>query len=434
MAYCSECGGGISEGTTYCRHCGYYLNDTPANNDPASQPPKKGGGFRKVLKWGGVGCGGVIGFFVILVIISGVVAALTENDNSIENTVPDEADNVGMTPEAPSHTSITASSPAPKPTTESTPTAMPTATSTPTPMPTATPTPVPIKMQLSRILEEYEKNKVRANTQLRYQENGKIPISTSGYVSEVEELYVVIYPTQKEYSNQSLYCYYADVGAALHLTKGQSVSITGKISGVGWASSLINMFSCAFEGIELEKNPTVSAPELRKNVVQIFCTASSLFSPGRKGTGVIVDAEEGTILTVHHVIADENECGEIQVEVAGIEGRVGATTAKHCGSIDRARLFVSPRLLAGLSLQPIYRAAAPAQTDQEVYFWGYGPGELRMETGIVMDVQGESIVTDAYAVPGDSGSPVFDEYGHLLGTMSKSNRSDRAVFTGNECE
>ena len=194
------------------------------------------------------------------------------------------------------------------------------------------------------------------------------------------------------------------------------------------------MFSCAFEGIHLETNPIVSAQELRKNVVQVFCTGRSLFSSGRKGTGVIVDADEGTILTVDHVVADENECGEIQVEVPEIEERVQATTVKHCASIDRARLLVSPKLLTGLALQPIYRAAAPAQTDQEVYFWGYGPGELRMETGVVMDVQGESIVTDAYAVPGDSGSPVFDEYGHLLGTMSKSNRSDRSVFTGNECQ
>ena len=53
-----------------------------------------------------------------------------------------------------------------------------------------------------------------------------------------------------------------------------------------------------------------------------------------------------------------------------------------------------------------------------------------MGTGIVMDVIGEGTITDAYAVPGDSGSPVFDEYGHLLGTISASNCSDRAVFTG----
>ena len=52
---------------------------------------------------------------------------------------------------------------------------------------------------------------------------------------------------------------------------------------------------------------------------------------------------------------------------------------------------------------------------------------------MVVDVIRENIITDAYTVPGDSGSPVFDEYGHLLGTMSRSNRSDRSVFTDDEC-
>ena len=209
--------------------------------------------------------------------------------------------------------------------------------------------------------------------------------------------------------------------------------MTGKVRGTVGFSNDLYMFACEFKGIHFEKNPMVSAQKLRNNVVQVFCTPSSIFSSGYKGTGVIIDAKEGTVLTVHHVVADENKCKEIEVELPGIESRVTATTVKHCASIDRARLRISPHDLPTLSFQPIYRATAPAQTDQEVYFWGYGPGELRMGTGIVVDVFGEDIVTDAYAVPGDSGSPVFDGNGHLLGTMSRSNRSDRAVFTGDEC-
>ena len=56
-----------------------------------------------------------------------------------------------------------------------------------------------------------------------------------------------------------------------------------------------------------------------------------------------------------------------------------------------------------------------------------------METGIVTGVFYSEFVTDAYGVPGDSGSPVFNESGHLLGTVSSGNRSDRTVFTGHEC-
>ena len=200
------------------------------------------------------------------------------------------------------------------------------------------------------------------------------------------------------------------------------------------------MFGCEIEGIDLEKKPLVSAQALRSNIVQVFCIPQLSFVLGEyMGTGVIIDAEEGIILTVHHVISDENDCETIEVEIQEIEQRIPAAVVKHCASIDRGRIRVSPETLSGLSIQPIYRAAAPAQIDQEIYFWGYGPGSLRMETGVVTDdifrdVSGSETLVDAYAVPGDSGSPVFNEYGHLLGTMSRSNRSDISVYTGDECE
>ena len=423
MAYCISCGGEVSQSDSYCQHCGTSLANAPANIDPIAPPTRKVGGSRKILRWGGIGCGGLIALFVILIIIAAIAGTTGNNENSAEKIVPDATNRVGATAGASSRTSTAAPVPPPIPTT----------TPSPTPIPTATPTPVPIQMELADLLDEYDQNKVRANTRLRYQENGKIPVSTSGNVSQVEELYVIVTPTQEQYWSQRLYCYYADTRAALHLTKGQFVSMTGRISGMGGYSSRIHMFACEIEGMQLEMKPTVSAQELRDSVVQVFCISGSIFSPGSKGTGIIIDAEEGIVLTVHHVIADENECRTIEVQLQGIESRIPATPVKHCASIDRARLSISAQALSALSLQPIYRAAAPAQTDQEIYFWGYGPGELRMGTGIVKDVLGKNIVTDAYAVPGDSGSPVFDENGHLLGTMSRSNRSDRAVFTGEKC-
>ncbi|MDE2941292.1 MAG: serine protease [Chloroflexota bacterium] len=282
-------------------------------------------------------------------------------------------------------------------------------------------------------MEDYYQNKVRANARFRYQENGKISVSTSGYVDEVEEHYVTLTPSRDEYWPQSLYCYYADTSVALELTRGEHVSVIGRVSGDHGYSSRIHMFRCEFEGMQLEMNPSISIQKLSANVVEVYCTPNSIFSTGSKGTGIIVDAEEGLVLTVHHIVADENECGSIEVQLQGSESRIAATPVKHCASIDRARLSISPQSLSDLSLQPIFRASAPAQTDQEIFFWGYGSGELRMESGIVQDVRGKDIIADAYAVPGDSGSPVFDESGHLLGTMSRGNRSDRAVFTGDEC-
>ena len=330
------------------------------------------------------------------------------------------------------------------PTTTSTsaPTATPTPTRTSTPVPTATPTvtatptPAPLVMQIGALLNEYTQNKVRANARLRYLENGEIPVTITGYVSEVEELYVDIKPRQSnwELSYRGVNCYYTNVAAALQLTKGQWVSISGKISGVD-SYSQIAVFECEIEGLSLPTLPIVPAQVVRKNTVQVFCTAQSLFgTTGYKGTGVIIDPRAGLILTVHHVI--DNDCERIAVKIPGVAERVPASINKHCASIDRAQLRIPPQVLTGLRLQPILRAAAPAQKDQEVYFWGFGTGELRLETGVVTSVSsffGDSTSTDAHAIPGDSGSPVYNEYGHLLGTMSRSNFSDRAVYTGKEC-
>ena len=424
---CIKCGGELSLGQSYCQRCGTPQNDPSANIGRVAQPTTQGGGFRKFLKWGGIGCGGFVALFVMLGIFGAIVGTEGDNDNSAVKIVPDATSTLDAAADSPGRISTAT----PEPTLISTTTPVPTAT--PTPMPTATATPVPIQMGLEAFLDQYDQNKVRANARLRYKENGRIPVTTSGIVDEVEELYVILTPSLQQYWSQSLYCYYADTEAALQLTKGQRVSLTGRVSGTDGYSSRVYMFGCKFEGMQLETNPTVSIQELRKNVVQVFCTRGSIFSSELMGTGIIVDAKGGIVLTVHHVVADENECSSIEVQLQGSEDRIPATPVKHCASIDRARLSISAMALSDLSLQQIYRAAAPAQTDQEIHFWGYGSGELRMETGIVQDVLGKDIVADAYAVPGDSGSPVFDENGHLLGTMSRSNRSDRAVFTGDEC-
>ena len=210
--------------------------------------------------------------------------------------------------------------------------------------------------------------------------------------------------------------------------------MTGRVSGEGSYSNSIAMFACKVAGIELEESPPVSAQRLRDNVVQVSCISEAfLLTMGYEGTGIILDATEGTILTVHHIISHDNDCDSIEVQLAGSEEKLPASIVKHCASIDRAQLRVQPDLLAGLDLQPVYWSSAPAQVDQEVFFWGFGTGELRMESGVVESTWADETVTDAYAVPGDSGSPVFNEYGHLLGTMSRSNVSDRAVFTGDRC-
>ncbi len=436
MAYCTKCGSEVSQSHSFCQRCGIPLNLPSVNNAPVTKATFDGGRLDKFLKWGGIGCGGFFALFVMLAIIGAIIGTEDENGTPNVNAVPDPTITVGATAaESPSPrlTATPIPSQTPIPTATHSPTQTPVPTATPTPTPTATPTPTPIQLGLSEFLKEYYQNKVRANARFRYLENGRSPVSTSGFVNEIEEHYVIITPSRGEFWSQGLYCYYADTRAALQLTRGERVSVTGRVSGDLGYSTRIHMFGCEFEGMELEMNPSVSIQELRGNVVEVLCTSDSVFSSGWRGTGIIIDAEEGLVLTVHHIVSDKNECKTIEVMLQGNVSRTSATPVKHCASIDRAWLRVSPEALSGLSLQSIHRAPAPAQTDQEIYFWGYGTGELRLESGVVKDVLLGDVVTDAYAVPGDSGSPVFDEKGHLLGTMSRGNRSDRAVFTEDEC-
>ena len=410
MSNCNDCGGAISQYASHCGHCGKPLSEKSAKTDPGPETTQSGSGDWTDFKyWNKERKQKVGGTLLIACMVLIFILNVNSNEDSDDELAKDDMNKVEAT-------AITSAS-----------------TSVSTAMPTTTEPPAPIQMNLTDVFEQYDLNKVRANSLLRYQENGKIPVSTSGYVSEVERHHVVIYPTQERYSSQSLFCYYADIRTALHLSKGQSVSVTGKIRGMEGFLSRVHMFACDVEEVQLDKQPNATAQDLRNNVVQVYCLSGSIFSPDRKGTGIIMNPSAGIILTVHHVVADENECEAIEVELPGIDGRLDASIIEHCASIDRARLRVPGNILIGSSLKPIYRATAPAQPDQEIFFWGYGPGELRLESGIVKDVWSDSVITDAYAVPGDSGSPVFNENGHLLGTLSRSNRSDRAVFTGDEC-
>ena len=406
---------------------------TARSGTTSTYRPRESSRIGAALKWLSLS---VIGLIVLGTLFSLLATALPDNQASSRTTALARS----PTPSRPRALLLTATpilTPLPTPTPSQTP--IPTPAPTPTPLPTPTPTPAPIQMALTDLLDEYDQNKVRANTRLRYQQNGKRPVATSGYISRIEEFYSVVIPTQEQLSLRQLYCYYADSKAALQLTKGEFVSMTGRIRGPDEYSSIVHMFACEIEGMQLESNPDIPISLLRENVVQVFCVQeTSLFGvvtvlSENKGSGVIIDADEGTILTVHHVIADEHECNKIEVELLGARIRTPAVILKHCASIDRARLGISPGALGSRLLQPIYRSSAPAQIDQEILFWGYGPGSLRSVSGIVKEVLGNNIVIDAYAIPGDSGSPVFDEHGHLLGTLSSGNRSDRTVFTGDVC-
>ena len=148
VAYCTQCRNEIPQDAVFCQHCGASQANAPKDIDPALQPAQKGGGFRKVLKWTGIGCGGLIALFVLLIII-GLIASAGGDDTEEESVAKAGSDREAkLATTAPqTRTPADMPTPTPMPGAVPTPTPMPGAVPTPTPMPTATPTPMPIQME-----------------------------------------------------------------------------------------------------------------------------------------------------------------------------------------------------------------------------------------------------------------------------------------------
>ena len=264
--------------------------------------------------------------------------------------------------------------------------------------------------------------------------NGQQPITITGFVQDIEEDYFEIHPEPNDtWYSDGAKCYYADAREALHLYRDQPVTVTGRVSGESYGD--IVMFMCDVHEVELETNPTLTREQTRGSVVRVHCEMGRnwLFESEVYGTGVVVDSTQGLILTAHHVVEEDNECENITVEQYGGK-RIPATLVKHCASIDQAYLRVEGSLS---DVPELYEASAQARADQTVYYWGWGSEGFRWGNGIVTDdaYSATSRTTfNARAVPGDSGSPVFNEFGHVLGILTSSNQSDRANYYAWGCE
>ena len=273
-----------------------------------------------------------------------------------------------------------------------------------------------------------------ANSRFRYVANGQQPVTITGFVQDIEENYFEIHPEPDVWYSDGAKCYYADAREALHLYRDQAVTVTGRVSGESYGD--IVMFMCDVHEVVLETNPTLTREQTRDSVVRVHCEMGSnwLFEGEVYGTGVVVDSTQGLILTAHHVVEEDNGCENITVERRHGGERIPATLVKHCASIDQAYLLVEGSLS---DIPELYEASAQARDDQTVYYWGWGSEGFRWGNGIVTDnaYSATSRTTfNARAVPGDSGSPVFNEFGHLLGILTSSNQSDRANYYAWGCE
>jgi len=157
-------------------------------------------------------------------------------------------------------------------------------------------------------------------------------------------------------------------------------------------------------------------------------------TPGSSfGAGMLLEADKDGYLfaTANHVV------GKIAAKEGGAPSHVMVTTAAGVWStadviaaavpLDIALLWVPRRSGKGDFVQPIAKA-----TDGEpVFVIGHPEGlKYTLSTGLISGLRDQIIQISAAVSPGNSGGPVYDDHGSLLGIVS--SKFDRNVDANGE--
>ena len=147
------------------------------------------------------------------------------------------------------------------------------------------------------------------------------------------------------------------------------------------------------------------------------------------GTGVIVRVEhhkpskggyEGYCLTALHVV--ESADSDLPIKITYKSGR----RSKNCSIVHRDQEHDLALLWVWVpdGVKPVPVAKEPARPHQLLEFSGLGGGEelkccLRNFTGYAADpTKPETIFANVSLLPGDSGGPIFNKKGGLVGVIS----------------
>jgi len=147
------------------------------------------------------------------------------------------------------------------------------------------------------------------------------------------------------------------------------------------------------------------------------------------GSGFVVDAD-GSILTNHHVVRG---CEEVRIPAHGATARMSAFDERN----DLALLQSS----VTAEELPKFRDASKVRLGESVVVAGFPLGEvlsggLNVTTGSVSALAGPRnnagmLQITAPVQPGNSGGPVLDQWGHVIGVVvSKLNALRIAAVTG----
>lgn len=192
-----------------------------------------------------------------------------------------------------------------------------------------------------------------------------------------------------------------------------SGSATARISAVGRRSEIANTALSASRVYSLDS----------PGVVSITATSSE---GADEGTGIVLN-QKGLILTNDHVVADGTS---LSIKTGGTSGTTrAATLLGEEANSDLALIRVNPE---GLGLKPLKMASSTeVHIGDQVYAIGNPYGlEGTLTRGIVSGLNREikspdgatiagAIQTDAALNPGNSGGPLINQQGEVIGINSQ---------------
>ena len=173
----------------------------------------------------------------------------------------------------------------------------------------------------------------------------------------------------------------------------------------------------------LEEDEIKSTIELSEDVQNPIGTLKT--TRDKQGTGFLINSE-GYVLTNYHVIEDAKS-----IKIKGIKGDMSSTfSAKVVGidiATDLALLQITSNLLSFDSVH-YFNGNIDLQKGEDIYVLGYPltqsmGEEVKITKGVINSLSGykgdlSSIQLSAQVQPGNSGGPVFNDAGQLIGVIN----------------
>jgi serine protease Do len=220
--------------------------------------------------------------------------------------------------------------------------------------------------------------------------------------------------------------------------KYKLASIAAMLSVVAISASIITF---SINGVSGNKQKS-AYQELRREVERIKRSQKAMINDinSKQESPVIAEGtftgsgfalnKEGYVLTSYHVVADASSIYISNENFAQLKMKVVYTNPK----LDMAVLKVDDKDFIGFKEIPYSLRKSVADPGEKVYTLGYPREDMVFGEGSVSSYTGYEGDTSAYQIsipvnPGNSGGPLFDAQGNLIGIVSGRNSSaDGASF------